>query len=300
MVRIITLLTLFSICISSCTTNHITEIALHKNAIIVLGTAQDAGSPHMNCRKDCCISLWDDANKKTNVVSLAIYDHELNQNWLFEATPDIAIQLNELKELTNDDSHLPSGVFLTHAHIGHYTGLQFFGKEAMGANEMPVYAMPNMKSYLESNGPWSQLVTQKNIQLNALQEDSVHSISKNLKVKPVLVPHRDEYSETVGYYIFFKKKTILFIPDIDKWQKWNKNISDEIKQVDYAFVDATFYNTNELPNRDMSEIPHPFVVESMELFDELPIEEKKKVYFIHLNHSNPLLKNNSQEQTVVS
>lgn len=290
---------LVALLISGCTQKQATTKYLNSDSIIILGTAQDAGSPHMNCRKDCCINLWDSENCKTNVVSLAIVDKERSETWLFEATPDIATQLNKLKELIQDDSYGPSGVLLTHAHIGHYTGLMYFGKEAMSAKEIPVYAMPRLKNYLENNGPWSQLVTQNNISLNKLTADSTIHLSKNVKVKPVLVPHRDEFSETVGFYIYFKEKIILFIPDINKWEKWNYNIANEVKKADYAFLDATFYNINELPNRDMSQIPHPFVVESMKTFSELSKEDKNKIFFIHFNHSNPLLKKNSAEQLVV-
>ena len=63
---------------------------------------------------------------------------------------------------------------------------------------------------------------------------------------PFLVPHRDEFSETVGYKIEGTKKTALFIPDIDKWQKWKRNIVEEVKKVDYAFVDATFFDQSEV------------------------------------------------------
>ena len=105
----------------------------------------------------------------------------------------------------------------------------------------------------------------------------------------MLVPHRDEFSETVGYQIDGPNKTALFIPDIDKWEIWERDILEEIRQVDYAMVDATFFDENELPGRNMSDIPHPFVVESMELFEGLSETDKNKVIFIHLNHSNPLL-----------
>ena len=81
----------------------------------------------------------------------------------------------------------------------------------------------------------------------------------------------------------------MFIPDIDKWTKWDRSIADEIAKVDYAFLDGTFYSGDELPGRDMSEIPHPFVTETIELLQNLPLKEKGKVHFIHFNHTNPLL-----------
>ena len=48
-------------------------------------------------------------------------------------------------------------------------------------------------------------------------------------------------------------------------------------------------------NRDISEIPHPFIIESLELFNNLENIDKAKVYFIHLNHTNPVLNKNSEE-----
>ena len=117
--------------------------------------------------------------------------------------------------------------------------------------------IPKMKQYLSTNGPWSQLVVLDNIKIRALKNDSTIYLNTRLKVTPILVPHRDEYAETVGYKIEGKHKTALFIPDIDKWQKWDRNIIEEVKKVDYAFVDASFFRDGEL-KRDMSKIPHPF------------------------------------------
>ena len=68
-----------------------------------------------------------------------------------------------------------------------------------------------------------------------------------------------------------------------------------IKRVDYALLDATFYKNGEIPNRDMSEIPHPFVEETMKVLKDLPTEEKAKVFFIHFNHTNPLIDKSSKE-----
>jgi pyrroloquinoline quinone biosynthesis protein B len=182
--------------------------------------------------------------------------------------------------------------------MGHYTGLMHFGREVMGTDNLPVFAMPKMKNFLEENGPWSQLVKLDNINIKALKSDSTFSLNERIKIKPFLVPHRDEFSETVGYEITINNKSLIFIPDIDKWEKWETNITELIKKVDYAFLDATFYKNGEL-KRDMSEIPHPFVEESMELFSNLSETDKQKVHFIHLNHTNPLLIKGSTAQKEV-
>ncbi len=256
--------------------------------LVVLGIAQDAGFPQAGCEKENCTLYWDGNVEKRHATSLGLIDHSTGNYWIFEATPDFKYQLHEVQKLSGN-SDTPNGIFLTHAHMGHYTGLIHLGREAIGAEKVPVYAMPKMKSYLETNGSWSQLVSLENILINELKADSSISLSDKLRVTPFLVPHRDEYSETVGYKIETENKSALFIPDINKWGIWNRSIVEEIAKVDYAFLDATFYDADELPGRDMSEIPHPFVEESIELFKDLPKSEKAKVHFIHFNHTNPLI-----------
>jgi pyrroloquinoline quinone biosynthesis protein B len=264
--------------------------------VVVLGTLQDGGSPHMGCQKDCCKVI--DPHKK--VVSLGLIDPVSKKKFLFEATPDFVSQTNALNGLLpSSGEKTPDGIFITHAHMGHYTGLMFLGREAMNSKSVPVYAMPKMKYFLENNGPWSQLVTLNNIRINPLSEGKWENISPSLKVKAILVPHRDEFSETVGFIIEGPHKKLLFIPDIDKWEKWQTDIVSLIKEVDHALIDGTFYSAAEVGNRNIAEIPHPLVQESMQLFDALPAKEKEKIMFIHFNHTNPLLNEQSEEAKLV-
>lgn len=260
--------------------------------LVVLGTAQDAGAPQIACQKKCCENLWKEGRKEA-VVSLGLVDRANEKHYLFEATPDISQQWYDLGTKAGGNSTF-GGVFLTHAHMGHYSGLLFLGKEALGGKSIPVYALPKMCDFLQDNGPWTQLISEKNIDLKHLNHALEREINNNIKITPLQVPHRDEYSETVGYRIQGPQKTVLFIPDIDKWERWEIVIETLIKEVDYAFLDATFFDGNELPNRDMAAIPHPFVSESMSRFEQLSSADKAKIYFIHFNHTNPLLKEDSK------
>jgi pyrroloquinoline quinone biosynthesis protein B len=265
--------------------------------LVVLGIAQDAGFPQASCEKENCKLYWERKEEKRNATSLGLIDHSSGKYWLFEATPDFKFQLRQIQQIARS-SEIPSGIFLTHAHIGHYTGLMHVGHEVMGASGIPVYTMPRMKNYLETNGPWKQLVDYENIALQQIKADSAVQLSESIKVTPFLVPHRDEYSETVGYKIETENKSLLFIPDINKWGIWDRAIIEEISKVDYAFLDATFFDSDELPGRDISEIPHPFVEESIDLFQNLTAEEKQKVYFIHFNHTNPLILDSPERKEV--
>lgn len=259
--------------------------------VLVLGVAQDAGHPQANCAKSCCSEAFEDPSKSHKVSSIAISDGE--RFYIIDATPDFTSQLDKAKEVFANQTF--GGIILTHAHIGHYTGLMYLGREAMNASSIPVYTLPKMKAFLENNGPWSQLVALNNIQLIEMQNGEEFEVSENISITPILVPHRDEFSETAGYSIDINDKEILFIPDIDKWERWDKDILRLIDGCNYAFLDATFYNGQELPGRNINEVPHPFVIESMKLFDQLSAIDKKKVHFIHFNHTNPLLDDKSQE-----
>ena len=255
--------------------------------ITVLGIAQDGGYPQAGCNQEHCLRHWRGEEAKRQVVSLGLTDKESGQNWLFEATPDFTAQLQQL-QLASKSTNL-SGIFLTHAHMGHYAGLLQLGREAMGAKGIPVYVMPRMKEFLENNAPWSQLVALGNIKLILMEPDKPIQLTPTIWVTPLQVPHRDEFSEAVGFRVETSEKSLLFIPDIDKWPLWERDIRAEVARVDVALLDATFYQEGELPNRNMSEIPHPFVAETIALFSPLPTAEKRKIKFIHFNHTNPLI-----------
>jgi pyrroloquinoline quinone biosynthesis protein B len=272
-----------------------TKTPVFKQYITVLGVAQDGGYPHIGCQKECCANVYKGINKRKSVVSLGLLDLENKQKWLFEASPDMHTQLADLEQNHLKKETIIDGVFLTHAHIGHYAGLMYFGREALGKKNISVFAMPKMSDFIKNNGPWNQLITLENITLKKLQNDSTVVLNSKLNVTPFLVPHRDEFSETVGYTIKGSHKTALFIPDIDKWEKWRKNIIEEVKKVDYAFLDATFFDHKEV-KRAITEVPHPFISETVQLFKNESIATKNKIIFIHFNHTNPALQENSIER----
>jgi pyrroloquinoline quinone biosynthesis protein B len=277
---------LAALALSGCRTSPDPSAASDKPYLLVLGVAQDAGHPQAGCRRDCCAPVWAGRRAGHRVSFLALADPRSGKAWLFDATPDFPRQ----QRIVEADEGLElGGIFLTHAHIGHYTGLMHLGREAVGAREMAVYAMPGMTDFLENNGPWSQLVALRNIAIRPLRADSAVALAFDMRVTPFRVPHRDEYAETVGYRIDGPLRSAVFIPDIDKWNRWDRNLAALIREVDYAFLDGTFYRNGEIPGRDMAEIPHPFVEETMALLSSLPAAERAKVFFIHLNHTNPLL-----------
>ena len=258
--------------------------------LVVLGVAQDGGVPQAGTRAH---PGWDDASARRLVVSLALVEPATSQRWLFEATPDFREQLHRLDTVFPvDEKPGLAGVFLTHAHMGHYTGLMYLGHESMGARGVPVYVLPRFGEYLRTNGPWDQLVRYENIVLRPLDAGVPVRLAEGLSVTAFLVPHRQEYSEVAGFRIDGPNQSVLFIPDIDSWDEWDAEgtrLEDVLAEVDVAYLDATFYANGEIPGRDMSGFPHPFITHTMARLAALPPEARGKVRFIHLNHTNPAL-----------
>lgn len=272
--------------------------------IEILGSAQDGGVPHFGCTCKHC-AFYRAKNKRLFASSLGLYNLKRKRFYLFDATPDIKSQLEfaDANHQKGDlDLHLkfePDGVFLTHAHMGHYTGLMYYGFESVNSKDIPIYCSLKMSDYLTNNGPWSQLVKYGNISLKTSEPGNRINLKDGCSVIPFTVPHRQEYTDTLGFKITGSKKSLLYIPDIDRWEQWNMSVIDEVKNVDYAVLDGTFFSGNELPGRDISKIPHPTVRSSIELLKNTVTKEKNKVFFTHLNHSNPLVIEDSPETRYV-
>jgi len=256
--------------------------------VLVLGIAQDGGYPQAGCNRPDCIAAWRNPKLRQRVASLAIVDPQSHQRWIIDATPDFPSQLASLDSAAPRGRVLLDGILLTHAHIGHYLGLAHLGREVLGAHAIKVYAMPRMRDFLQHNGPWDQLVRLENIAIVAIDDRVPFALNERITVTPLRVPHRDEYSETVGFIVRGPSRSILWLPDIDKWEKWSTLLESVLAQVDVAYIDGTFYDATELPGRDLREIPHPLMTETLARLANSPL--RAKIRFIHLNQSNPLLR----------
>jgi pyrroloquinoline quinone biosynthesis protein B len=119
-------------------------------------------------------------------------------------------------------------------------------------------------------------------------------LSNGIQVTPFGVPHRGEFSETVGFEIAGTDQRVLYVPDADHWDGWGISVEDRIANVDVAYLDGTFFSADELPGRDMSQVPHPTIIASLERFAALPDTERSKIRFLHFNHTNPAIDDESE------
>lgn len=245
--------------------------------LIVLGVAQDGGMPHLRCQQPPCIDARAGRRPAEKVSSVGVVNRDLGAAYLFDATPDFRAQVHALT-----GGRVPDGIFLTHGHIGHYTGLMYLGKESIGAREAPVFATGRMAEYLAANGPWSLLVKDRNVVLRVIEPDQAIALPGGLRVTPFAVPHREEFTDTVGYLIEGPRKKALFIPDIDRWENWDRSIRELADQVDLAFLDGTFGSPADVGQRDITQISHPM----MSVTRDLLRGTRARLWFIHINHTN--------------
>lgn len=264
--------------------------------VLVLGTAQDGGLPQIGCEEELCRSARAKPGRRRLVTSLLLVDPRSGERWLFDATPDLPAQVERMRghpesrptaDATGPRPPLFEGVFLTHAHMGHYAGLHHLGPEAYGARDLPLYGTPRLLAYLEDNGPWSLLLSAGTLRPVELPPGRRIELAEDLAVRALAVPHREEFSDTVAFVIEGPSRSLLYLPDIDKWERWDTPIEEVLGEVDVALLDASFFAAGEIPGRDLADIPHPFVVESLERFRPLPLDERAKIRFTHLNHTNP-------------
>ncbi len=234
---------------------------------LVLGSVQDAGLPQVGCYTERC----DDgralhaAGRGRYVSSLALVEPEAERFYLVDATPDITRQIDLIVEpgfrLRAGERRPFDGIFLTHAHIGHYTGLAVLGNEGLGVRDTPVYCTRAMAEFLSS--------------------------------------HRDELADTVGFVFRGPTATMLFLPDINSWALWERDVAEAVASVDVALLDGSFWSADEVPGRAVEDIPHPLIPWTMDALQGVVDRGAARVVLTHLNNSNPALDEDGPQQAEI-
>lgn len=266
--------------------------------VIVLGSAQDGGLPHVGCHRPLCERARRESAFARLAACLGVVDREAARTFMIDATPNLPAQLDVLDTIDAPRAgrNPIDGLLLTHAHIGHYAGLIHFGKEVMATRELPTWCTPRMAAFLRDNAPWSALVRDGNLAVLEVNDGDTIQLTPAVTARVFSVPHRADFTDTVGFELIGPQRRLLYIPDIDGWHDWTTNIREAVAAVDTALLDATFYSSMELPGRDMPAIPHPRIDDSMRLLE--PVADR--VVFTHLNHTNPAVDPESAEARAIA
>lgn len=286
------------------------KMSENKCIIVLLGTAQDAGVPQLGCScENCQRALINDKYGRL-VASLGIINQGTGKCFVIDCTPDFRSQYAILaklkrkyltsnsnrngKKLIKNNLEL-DGILLTHAHMGHYTGLLQLGKEGINASAVPVFGSKKMIKFLNSNKPFSSLMKNRNLNPKIIEHGKSIKIDQNLTITPYLVQHRSDFTDTFGFLIHGSNKRLLYVPDMDII---TKPVIDLMLKSDIAMIDGTFYQRDELhPRRNISLIPHTPILESMKVFK--PYLKSTRIYFTHFNHTNPVVDFDSSEANYV-
>ncbi len=245
----------------------------------VLGNVQDGGVPHLGCECDTC----EDARKKpekrrySSSILLKEDSSEDSIRYLIDATPDIRFQTK---------AGYLDGVFVPHSELGHVTGLLYFGHEGIDASKVSVYCNKPVENFLMRNDPFRYLVDRENIEIHNFEDGDTYDLQGG-EIEVVELPHSHISRDTASYMIKGEDKKLYYLSDINEF---NGDVIESVKEADIAIIDGTFWSRDEIDRFD--EVPHPPIKESIEEMKDIGTE----IYFTHINHTNPVLKDNSAER----
>lgn len=247
----------------------------------ILGSAQDGGVPHLGCSCDRCSAARADPSKRRSAASLKLTEGGDGVNYLIDVSPDIRHQIGD---------EFIDGIFLSHAHLGHVTGLLYLGKESFNADEVPVHVSPTVAEFLRENPPYRLLIDRDNIDLQEYETGSPVNVH-GLVVRPVQVPNEGYVTtDTTAFVIDSGAKTLFYMTDADEM---TEEVVERVRDADVAVIDGCFWSREELERYE--EVPHPPIQESMDALEDVDTE----IYFTHLNHTNPVLEEDSAERAEV-
>ncbi len=265
-------------------------------SVMVLGSAQDGGLPQFGAHTALDEAARAGTIPRRSSSCLAVVGDD-GRVLLLDAGPDLKAHEEVLATnpaLGRRTALSPvDGVIITHAHVGHYGGLLHFGREVQAAHGLPCWVTREMAHFLESEAPWRLAVEQGHLDLRAHDPPVTFAPWADLEISLLPVPHRHETSDTVAISV---NGSALYLPDIDSWDDWPE-AEEVVAAHSAAFLDATFWSSDELPLRDMADIKHPLVLDTLGRFGHLA--STRRLVLTHLNHTNPVCDPTSDEHARV-
>lgn len=268
-------------------------------ALVVLGSAQDGGLPHIGCRCRQCERARREPKFRRLPASVGVVSG--GRSLLIDATNAFEEQIERLARLREGGaagaSYPPPDVIaLTHAHTGHYVGLWQLDRSTLATRGLPVRATPKLCAHLAANQPWAWMLADGFITLELLELDYAAELLPGVRVTPLAVPHRAEWDvDTIGLLIEGPQRRAFYLPDIDAWSAWQRDIREVAAGVDIAIIDGCFWEPFHIPG-----VPHPPICESLDLLQPIVDAGRTQVVFTHLNHSNPAADPGSAESAEIA
>lgn len=248
----------------------------------VLGNTQDGGVPHLECGCDVCEAARENPEKQKHNASIMVKEGSENDTirYLIDATPDVRYQIK---------GDYLDGVFISHGHLGHVTGLMEFGEEGCDKTDLPLYISDKTEDYFRKNDPFRLLIDKGNVEVMNFNDGDEVEIRGGC-IEAHEAKHNRVNTDTLSFMIYGEDKKLFYIADIHEWTEKTLNL---MQQADIAIVDGTFWNEEEIERYE--EVPHPVMKETMHLAEEWDTD----IYFTHLNHTNPALREDTEQREEV-
>jgi pyrroloquinoline quinone biosynthesis protein B len=268
--------------------------------VVILGTAQDGGVPHAGCLCRNCAAARSDPGQRHPPVSIGIVSDDeavlVDPTMAFEEQMyALWVCLPSSVDYTEERFQPPGTILITHAHTGHYAGLWQLDRSVLAANRIQVLGPRLTIEMLSANEPWKAMQADGFINLTAMEFGEPRQLVSSVEVELMQVPHRSEWAtDTAAVVIGGPGKRVLYLPDIDSWEEWNRDLVATVELFDVVLLDGCFWQA---PNR--KGVPHPPVTRTMDLLQHVADAGQTAIGFIHLNHSNPLLTPGSDERRTV-
>jgi pyrroloquinoline quinone biosynthesis protein B len=164
----------------------------------------------------------------------------------------------------------------------------------MNAQGLNLHVSSSMFHLVEETPQWALMLAQGVFSEHVFIHDDRIMLSEGLIVEPVHVPHRAELSDMHAFVVRGPNHSLLYLPDHDDWgSTLERHQCTSIRQwlnllkVDIALIDGTFWDMDELPALRQNNVPHPPVSETLDRLGARR-DGDPELFFIHLNHTNPL------------
>jgi pyrroloquinoline quinone biosynthesis protein B len=281
--------------------------------VVILGAAAGGGSPQWNCRCPVCALAWAGdrrVGRRTQVGFGATRD---GRSWaLFNCSPDIREQISNYPELQPRDGIRTSpvrDVVLTNGDVDHIGGLLSL-REGHG---FAIHATPVIHRILDSNPIFGVLDAAK-VRRVKVEPETPHILDSGIQITLFMVPGKpplyledrgaiiNERSDgTVGVEVAADGKRFYCIPAC---AAIDRPLAERFDRAELVFFDGTLWSDDEMiatgtgikTGRRMGHIPVGGRDGSLAALRSLGI---KRLVYIHINNTNPMLIEGSIENETV-
>jgi pyrroloquinoline quinone biosynthesis protein B len=259
--------------------------------IHILGSAAGGGLPQWNCACVNCVAARGGKIDPQTQSSIAIgADSEEFQNWLINASPDLARQIESTTRLQPRRSasrNTPiAGVLLTNADIDHALGLLLLRQQE---KPLVIYAADETRAALA----WLDHTLARfcGIEWREISSD-FQRLNGNIGFRAIELPH----SVAFQFLDEASRELALVAPAVSEL---THDLSEASADSDVIFFDGTFWSEDELAAvrpgarsaRDMNHLP--ICDGSLDFLRQAPA--RRKIY-THINNTNPILMRGSPER----